>query len=85
MADEKQAAPAKPDFHLVVVHPFGDYERGDKITDAEAIAAVMAGESHRSVTRVIPQSSSFPAFERPPSGGFLLFWSTRCRSIRTAN
>lgn len=57
MADEKQApvAPAKPDFHLVVTHPFGDYARGDKITDADAIAAVNAGENHRSVTRVFPQ------------------------------
>jgi hypothetical protein len=57
MADEKQpAVPAKPDFHLVVVHPFGDYARGDKVTDAAEIAAVMAGESHRSVTRVFPQA-----------------------------
>lgn len=56
MADEKTpVAPAKPDFHLVVIHPFGEYARGDKIIDADTIAAVMAGESHRSVTRVFPQ------------------------------
>lgn len=56
MADEKTpVVPAKPDFHLVVIHPFGEYARGDKITDADAIAAVLVGESSRSVTRVFPQ------------------------------
>lgn len=58
MADEKQpAVPAKPDFHLVVVHPFGDYARGDKVTDAAEIAALLAGENSRSLTRVFPQDA----------------------------
>lgn len=30
---------------LVVVQPFGDYQRGDKITDAAKIAEVLAGEN----------------------------------------
>lgn len=55
MADEQKAAPAKPDFHLVVKHEFAGYQRGDKITDATEIASVMAGDNHRSVTRVFPQ------------------------------
>lgn len=44
MADEKQTpvAPAKPDFYLVVVHPFGDYRRGQKIEDAGVIADLEA-------------------------------------------
>lgn len=56
MADEKApVVPAKPDFYLVVVHPFGDYRRGDSIADAAEVAAVLDGENHRSVTRVFPQ------------------------------
>lgn len=38
-------APAAPAIALVVIHPFGDYQRGDRITDAAAIAAVLAGEN----------------------------------------
>lgn len=38
-------AKAAPDFHLVVIHPFGDYQRGDRITDPAIIAAVMEGEN----------------------------------------
>lgn len=31
---------------LTVIHPFGDYARGDRITDAETIKEVLAGENH---------------------------------------
>lgn len=56
MADEKApVVPAKPDFHLVVTHPFGGYARGDKIEDAAEIASLLSGENHRSLTRVFPQ------------------------------
>lgn len=34
-----------PAFILVVVHPFGDYQRGDRITDPAKIAEVLAGEN----------------------------------------
>lgn len=56
MADEQKApvAPAKPDYHLIVVHPFGDYQRGTKLTDASEIADVLAGDNHRNVHRVFP-------------------------------
>lgn len=50
MAD-KQAA-AKADFALVVIHPFGDYERGARIDDAEEVAKVLAGENAHHCVRV---------------------------------
>lgn len=34
-----------PAFILVVVHPFADYQRGDRITDPAKIAEVLAGEN----------------------------------------
>jgi hypothetical protein len=37
--------------HLTVIHPFGDYKRGDKIKDSDAIAEVMEGENHHHVVR----------------------------------
>ncbi len=57
MADEKQApaAPAKPDFYLVVIHPFGDYRRGDPISDATEIASVMDGDNRHHTHKVFPQ------------------------------
>ena len=30
---------------LTVIHPFGDYKRGDKITDPEKINEVLEGEN----------------------------------------
>jgi hypothetical protein len=56
MADEKQpAAPAKPDFYLVVIHPFGDYRRGDPISDAGEIAAVMEGDCRHHCHKIFAQ------------------------------
>lgn len=42
MAKTDQAVPA---YHLVVVIPFGDYQRGDRITDAAKIAEIIASEN----------------------------------------
>ncbi len=53
--DDASEAPARPEFHLVVVHPFGEYRRGDPITDAAEIAAVMGGENSHHVHKTIPQ------------------------------
>lgn len=50
MADKQTAA--KADFVLVVVHPFGDYERGARIESADDIAKVLAGENAGHVVRV---------------------------------
>lgn len=39
--------------HLVVTAPFGEYRRGDHITDAGAIKAILADdEQHRHVVMV---------------------------------
>lgn len=62
MADKEKAiaemepgiAPAL-DHMLVVIHPFGDYRRGDQIADAEEIAAVEASESAHHCRRAFPQ------------------------------
>lgn len=43
---------AAPTFHLVVVHPFAKYRRGVQITEAAAIATVLAGENAHHCNRV---------------------------------
>jgi hypothetical protein len=53
MADTKTAA--KADFTLVVIHPFGDYERGARIDDAAAVDAVLNGENASHVVKVAAQ------------------------------
>lgn len=40
---------------LVVIHPFGDYSRGDRISDAKTIADVLDGENASHVNRVAAQ------------------------------
>lgn len=47
--------PSSTDFHLVVIQPFGQYERGARITDPKEIADVLAGENAASVNRVAAQ------------------------------
>lgn len=42
-------------FHLVVVRPFGAYEKGAVITDPDEVAAVLAGENAPSVVRLAVQ------------------------------
>lgn len=37
---------------LIVIHPFADYQRGDKITDAAEIAQVLDGENAHHVNAV---------------------------------
>jgi hypothetical protein len=44
-----QTAPA---FHLVVVHPFGQYEKGAHISAADEVADVLAGENAHCCNRV---------------------------------
>lgn len=43
---------AAPEFHLIVIHPFGAYGKGAHITDAAEIAAVLAGENAGSCNRI---------------------------------
>ncbi len=46
---------------LVVVRPFGTHAKGDAISDAAAIAAILAGEQARNVVRVQAAASPPPA------------------------
>lgn len=50
MAKAKQAA--EIDFELVVIQPFGDYQRGQRISDPEAIAAVLDSENASHANKV---------------------------------
>ena len=43
-----------PAFHLVVVQPFGDYQRGDRITDQVTIDKVLASENAQDCHKVQP-------------------------------
>ncbi|MBB3258218.1 hypothetical protein F4827_003086 [Paraburkholderia bannensis] len=40
---------------LVVVHAFGDYRRGDSITDPDEVDAVLKSENAHHCRKVIPQ------------------------------
>ncbi|WP_186122370.1 hypothetical protein [Burkholderia gladioli] len=53
-ADHTAVQPAA-DRTLVVVHAFGDYRRGDSITDPSEVAAVLASENANHCRKVIPQ------------------------------
>jgi hypothetical protein len=47
------AVPAStPTHHLIVIHPFGSYNKGERIEDANEIAAVLAGENAGSCNRI---------------------------------
>lgn len=48
--------------NLCVTEPFGEYAKGDIITDAEAIAAILASEQARFVVKIpAPDNSSAKA------------------------
>ena len=53
MADKQPVA--KAEFALVVIHPFGDYERGARIDSADEIAKVLAGENAGHVVKTAAQ------------------------------
>jgi hypothetical protein len=42
-------------FHLVVLKPFGGYQRGDVITDASLVTKILAGAERSFVVRVRTQ------------------------------
>lgn len=39
-------------FHLMVVRSFGAYSKGDVVSDADAIGAILAGENAAHVVRI---------------------------------
>lgn len=47
------AKPDAPTFSLVVIHAFGNYRRGDSITDAAEIDRVLKSENASFVNRVL--------------------------------
>ncbi|RKR46313.1 hypothetical protein [Paraburkholderia sp. BL17N1] len=53
-ADEQTKKPVA-DRTLVVVHAFGDYRRGDSITDPDEVADVLKSENAHHCRKVIPQ------------------------------
>ena len=47
--------PTTPAFYLVVVLPFGDYQRGERITDKVTIDKVLASENAHHCNKVAPE------------------------------
>lgn len=39
-------------FHLIVTSPFAGYAKGDRITDADEVEAILASENAGNVVRV---------------------------------
>jgi hypothetical protein len=52
---------------LVVIHPFGDYERGMEITDDKTIASVLDGENASFVNKVAAQPKAAPILPVTPA------------------
>ncbi len=44
------------DHHLIVRHPFGDYARGDTITDAAKVAGTLATAAGHVIRVAVPAS-----------------------------
>jgi hypothetical protein len=42
------------DYHLVCVHPFGKYARGQMITDADEVATLLDDREHHFVRIAVP-------------------------------
>lgn len=49
-------------YHLICVHPFGVYAKGQKITDPDEVAKLMDDRDHHFVRVLVPQ----PPVEPPP-------------------
>ena len=49
---EQQNSNAGQAYHLIVVHPFGEFGRGAVISDADEVADVLAGENSRHVNKI---------------------------------
>jgi hypothetical protein len=49
-------------YHLICVHPFGVYAKGQKITDPDEVAKLMDDRDHHFVRVLAP-----PAVEPPPA------------------
>lgn len=58
MADTEDTAGSAPQaaFDLVVIHPFAQYQRGDRITDTQEITLVLEGENATHVNKAARQA-----------------------------
>lgn len=60
------------DYHLVCVHPFGKYTRGQMITDEEEVTALLDDREHHFVRIAVPEQAAAleavadAAAEKPP-------------------
>ena len=56
-------------YHLIVVHPFGVYAKGQAITDPDEVAGMLAGTKHVYVNKVpdTPGTAWMPLPEPSPS------------------
>jgi hypothetical protein len=52
-AAQNAVTTSTPAQHLIVIHPFGAYEKGARIEDATEIANVLAGENAGSCNRIV--------------------------------
>lgn len=48
-------------YHLTVVHEFGNYNRGQRITDPDEVASVLAGHNHTHVVKTAAPEDPEPA------------------------
>lgn len=39
-------------YHLIIVHPFGKYTKGQMVTDQDEVAAIMKSHNHPSVNKI---------------------------------
>ena len=39
-------------YHLIVVHDFGNYTRGQRVTDEAEVAAILEGPNHTHIVKI---------------------------------
>lgn len=49
--------------HLIVVHEFGNYAKGTKITEADEVALVLASPQHTNVVKIAAPEAQPPALD----------------------
>ena len=54
-------------YHLTIVHPFKQYTKGQRITDADEVALILASPQHTHVVKTTEPDDPAPA--APPSFG----------------
>jgi hypothetical protein len=59
------------DYHLVCVHPFGKYTKGQMVTDEAEVTTLLDDREHHFVRIAVPAAPEEPAVgaaaEKPPS------------------